>query len=63
MEKTTKQWKELRTKLQFKEIPVEEIPRLLYECMLDREAWELRARNAVKFVDELKTKIEKDWEE
>ncbi len=63
MKKTNEEWYELGAKLHLRELPTDEIPRLLHECLMDRRSWELAARNALKFIEELKIRIEKELEE
>jgi len=51
-------WSDVSTKLQLHDIPDADMPRLLYECILDLQGWQGKTRGLIKEIEALQTRTE-----
>lgn len=51
-------WDEVSTDLQLKNIPDADMPRLLYDCILDLQKWQEKTRGLLKEIEALQTRTE-----
>ena len=51
-------WSEVSTDLQLKNIPGADMPRLLYDCILDLQKWQEKTRGLLKEIEALQTRTE-----